>query len=137
MGIDILSFTKIAARFEEYLDTNTVDEMGEPLIKTTSSNTAKSREVAARQREEQSSASYMGLYDQAKQEDLDKRLAQQFEGGDDTASEYGAESEGMTIDDSSFHLKELEVGSKVGVSWATNLLVLYPRAERILWTVLV
>ena len=80
--INKVSFAKISARFEEYLDTNTVDEMGEPLIKTTSSNTAKSREVGARQREEQSSASYMGLYDQAnKQDDLDKRLAQQFKGG--------------------------------------------------------
>jgi hypothetical protein len=54
----------------------------------------------------------MVLYDdQAKQEDLDKRLVRQFEGGGDTASDYGAGSEGMmTIDDSSFHLKELEVG---------------------------
>jgi hypothetical protein len=56
---DRVSFAKIAARFEEYLDTSTIDEMGEPLIKTTSSNLAKSREVAARQREEQSAASYM------------------------------------------------------------------------------
>jgi hypothetical protein len=61
-------------------------------------------------------------------------MAQRFEGGGDTASDYGgAESEGMTIDDSSSHLKDLEGGSK-GVSRVTNL-VLYPRAERILWTV--
>jgi hypothetical protein len=48
--------------------------MGEPLIKTTSSSfLTKSREVAARQREEQSAASYMALYAQAKQQDVEQK----------------------------------------------------------------